>query len=107
MKLHGDTVAGKKLEFIRKDVGGVAPDPAKRLAQELVVREHADIFTGFALTLNALAAGDRSAEAKKFMVVMNAGPLQGVDEAVRQSQTSEGFARRGVRGAERTWPVAV
>jgi branched-chain amino acid transport system substrate-binding protein len=69
---HGDTVAGKKLEFIRKDVGGVAPDLAKRLAQELIVRDHADILAGFALTPNALAAGDVSAEAKKFMVVMNA-----------------------------------
>src|SRR6476646_4520606 len=69
---HGDTVAGKKLEFIRKDVGGVAPDLAKRLAQELIVRDHADIFAGFALTPNALAVADISAEAKKFMVVMNA-----------------------------------
>jgi branched-chain amino acid transport system substrate-binding protein len=72
VKQQGDTVAGKKLEFIRKDVGGVAPDLAKRLAQELVVRDHADILAGFALTPNALAAGDVSAEAKKFMVVMNA-----------------------------------
>jgi branched-chain amino acid transport system substrate-binding protein len=72
VKQHGDMIAGKKLEFIRKDVGGVAPDLAKRLAQELVVRDHADILAGFALTPNALAAGDVSAEAKKFMVVMNA-----------------------------------
>ncbi len=72
VKQHGDTVAGKKLVFVRKDVGGVAPDLAKRLAQELVVRDHADILAGFALTPNALAAGDVSSEAKKFMVVMNA-----------------------------------
>ena len=72
MKQHGDTVAGKKIEFIRKDVGGIAPDVAKRLAQELVVRDKVDILAGFALTPNALAAGDVSAEAKKFMVVMNA-----------------------------------
>jgi branched-chain amino acid transport system substrate-binding protein len=72
MKQHGDTVAGKKVELIRKDVGGVAPDIAKRLAQELIVRDHADILAGFALSPNALAAGDISAEAKKFMVVMNA-----------------------------------
>jgi branched-chain amino acid transport system substrate-binding protein len=72
VKQHGDTVAGKKIELIRKDVGGVAPDLAKRLAQELVVRDHADIIAGFALTPNALAAADVSAEAKKFMVVMNA-----------------------------------
>src|SRR5438105_2060274 len=72
MKQHGDTVAGKKIEVIRKDVGGIAPDVAKRLAQELVVRDKVDILAGFALTPNALAAGDVSAEAKTFMVVMNA-----------------------------------
>ena len=72
VKQHGDTVAGKKLEFIRKDVGGIAPDVAKRLAQELVVRDRVDILAGFVLTPNALAAGAVSAEAKKFMVVMNA-----------------------------------
>jgi branched-chain amino acid transport system substrate-binding protein len=72
VKQHGDTVAGKKIELIRKDTGGIAPDIAKRLAQELVVRDNADIFAGFALTPNALAAADVSAEAKKFMVVMNA-----------------------------------
>jgi branched-chain amino acid transport system substrate-binding protein len=72
MKQHGNTVAGKKIEIIRKDVGGVAPDVAKRLAQELIVRDKVDILAGFALTPNALAVGDTSAEAKKFMVVMNA-----------------------------------
>jgi branched-chain amino acid transport system substrate-binding protein len=72
MKQHGDTIAGKKLEIIRKDTGGIAPDIAKRLAQELVVRDNADIFGGFSLTPNALAAADISAQAKKFMVVMNA-----------------------------------
>src|SRR6516164_9261829 len=69
---HGDTVAGKKIEIIRKDTGGIAPDVAKRLAQELVVRDKVDILAGFSLTPNALAAADVSAQAKKFMVVMNA-----------------------------------
>ena len=72
VKQHGDTVAGKKIEFIRKDTGGIAPDVAKRLAQELVVRDNVDILAGFVLTPNALAAADVSAQAKKFMVVMNA-----------------------------------
>ena len=56
MKQHGDTVAGKKIEIIRKDTGGIAPDVAKRLAQELVVRDNVDILAGFVLTPNALAA---------------------------------------------------
>ncbi len=69
---HGDTVAGRKIEFVRKDTGGAAPDVAKRLAQELVVRDKVDVLAGFALTPNAMAAADISTEAKKFMVVMNA-----------------------------------
>src|SRR5258705_9020344 len=72
MKEHGETVAGRKLEIIRRDTGGVAPDVAKRHAQELVVRDRVDILAGFVLTPNALAAADVSLEAKKFMVVMNA-----------------------------------
>src|SRR5258708_37837990 len=72
MKEHGETIGGKKIELIVKDSGGVAPDVAKRLAQELVGRGKVDIIAGFVLTPNALAAGDVSAEAKKFMVVMNA-----------------------------------
>jgi branched-chain amino acid transport system substrate-binding protein len=72
MKEHGDTIGGKKIEIIRKDSGGMAPDVAKRLAQELIVRDKVDMIAGFVLTPNALAAGDVSAEAKKFMVVMNA-----------------------------------
>jgi len=72
IKQHGDTVAGKKIEIIRKDTGGPNPDVAKRLAQELVVRDQVDIIAGFTLTPEALGAADVSAQAKKFMVVMNA-----------------------------------
>jgi len=72
MKQHGDTVAGKKIEIVRKDNGGIAPDVAKRLSQEAVVRDKVDILAGFDLTPNALAAADVSVQAKKFMVNMNA-----------------------------------
>ena len=72
MKQHGDTVAGKKIEIIRKDTGGVGPDVAKRLAQELIVRDKVDILAGFALTPKRSRAADVSTEAKKFMVIMNA-----------------------------------
>lgn len=72
MKQHGDTVAGKKIEIVRKDSGGIAPDVAKRLSQEVIVRDGAAILAGYDLTPNALAAGDVSAQAKTFMVNMNA-----------------------------------
>src|SRR4051812_27336365 len=47
MKQHGDSVAGKKIEIIRKDTGGPAPDVAKRLSQELVVRDKVDMLAGY------------------------------------------------------------
>ena len=63
MKVHGDAVAGRKIELIRRDTGGIAPDVAKRRSQELVVRDNVDILAGYVLTPNAMAAGDVSAVA--------------------------------------------
>jgi branched-chain amino acid transport system substrate-binding protein len=88
VKQKGATVAGKKLEFIRKDTGGVAPDVAKRLAQELVTRDKVDILGGFILTPNALAASAVSAEAKKFMVVMNAATSVIITKSPYMARTS-------------------
>jgi len=72
MKEHGDTVAGKKIEIIRRDTGGPAPDVAKRLAQELVVRDNVDFLAGFVVTPNALAVADVATQAKKPTIIMNA-----------------------------------
>ena len=88
MQIHGDAVAGKKIEIIRKDVGGIAPDVAKRLAEELVVREGVDILAGNLLTPNALAVGAVSEEAEKFMVVMNAATSIIIKKSPYMARTS-------------------
>jgi branched-chain amino acid transport system substrate-binding protein len=72
MKQKGESVAGKKIEVIRKDSGGVAPDVATRLAQELITRDNVDILAGFTLSPNTIAVSKVSAQAKKLMVIMNA-----------------------------------
>jgi branched-chain amino acid transport system substrate-binding protein len=72
LKQHGDTVAGKKIELISKDTTGPAPEIAKRLAQELVVRDKVDFLVGFGLTPEALAVAPIATEAKKPMIIMNA-----------------------------------
>jgi len=72
MKVHGDTVAGKKIEIVQKDTGGPAPDVAKRLAQELVTRDNVDLLVGFGLTPNALAVAPVATEAKKAMLIITA-----------------------------------
>jgi branched-chain amino acid transport system substrate-binding protein len=71
-KLHGDTVAGKKIEIIKRDTTGAAPDVAKRLAQELVIRDQVNFLAGFVLTPNALAVAEVATEAKVPMIIMNA-----------------------------------
>lgn len=72
MQIHGDMVNGKKIVIIRKDVGGIKPPLAKQLAAELVTRDNVDILAGNLLTPNALAVAAVSADAEKFMVIMNA-----------------------------------
>lgn len=65
---HGDTVAGKKIELIFKDDGGV-PDVTKRIAQELVVRDKVNVLAGFGLTPLAFAAAPIATQAKVPMIV--------------------------------------
>jgi branched-chain amino acid transport system substrate-binding protein len=56
LKAHGDTIAGRKIEFIRKDDTGLAPDVSKRVTQELAVRDKVDIIFGGCWSPNALSA---------------------------------------------------
>jgi branched-chain amino acid transport system substrate-binding protein len=72
MAQHGDSVAGKKILVIYKDSTGPSPEIAKRLAQELVVRDKVDFLAGFGLTPEALAVAPIAQQAKKPMIVMNA-----------------------------------
>jgi branched-chain amino acid transport system substrate-binding protein len=72
MAQHGNTVAGKKIEIIYKDTTGPSPEIAKRLAQELVVRDKVDFLAGFGLTPEALAVAPIADQAKKPMIIMNA-----------------------------------
>jgi branched-chain amino acid transport system substrate-binding protein len=68
---HGTTVAGKKIDVIIKDDGGV-PDNSKRLAQELIVNDKVAVV-GSALTPSAMAIGPLSTQAKTANVVMVSG----------------------------------
>ena len=71
MQQNGAIVAGKKIEIILRDDGGV-PDNSKRIAQELLVREKVNILAGFGLTPLALAVAPLATETKTPMVVMAA-----------------------------------
>jgi branched-chain amino acid transport system substrate-binding protein len=88
IKQKGDTVVGKRIELVRRDSGGPDAAAAQRLARELVVRDGVDIIAGFTLTPEALGAASVSADAKKFMVVMNAATSIIVAKSPYMARTS-------------------
>jgi branched-chain amino acid transport system substrate-binding protein len=69
---NGDSAAGRKIEVLLKDDGGVAPETTKRLAQELVSRDRVQVLAGFGLTPLAFAAAPIATQAKTPMIVMAA-----------------------------------
>jgi branched-chain amino acid transport system substrate-binding protein len=89
LKQRGSAVAGKKIEVLLKDDGGVT-DAAKRIAQELIVLDKVDILLGFGLTPIALAVAPLATEAKVPMIVTVASTSVVVDRSpyiVRTIQT--------------------
>jgi len=72
MQQNGSTVAGRQVQIILKDDGGVSPDVTKRIAQELVARDKVQVLAGFGLTPLAFAAAPVATQAKVPMIVMNA-----------------------------------
>ena len=68
---HGDVVAGRKLEIIVRDDGGVA-DNARRIIQEMIVNEKVSLL-GIGITPTALAIAPLVTEAKIPTLVMSSG----------------------------------
>lgn len=74
VKLHNSELPlGVKVELIKRDDTGINPDLAKRLAQELVLRDQVQILTGGQWTPNAMAIAALTKEAKVPFVTMTAG----------------------------------
>jgi branched-chain amino acid transport system substrate-binding protein len=86
MKMHGDTVAGRQVQLIKRDDGGINPDLAKRHAQELIVQQGADAIAGFVWTANATAAGTVALAAQKPEFVANATALGYLDKFPNMSR---------------------
>jgi branched-chain amino acid transport system substrate-binding protein len=61
---NGTTVGGKKIELVKRDTTGPNPEVAKRLVQELIVREKVQVMIGPDFTPNVLAAAPLVTEGK-------------------------------------------
>jgi branched-chain amino acid transport system substrate-binding protein len=72
VKLHqSDLPSGVKLDFLKRDDTS-KPDVGKRLAQELIVRNHVNLLAGVILSPVAAAIAPVTAEAKVPFVITNA-----------------------------------
>jgi len=69
--LHGDTVAGRKIQLVVRDDTSL-PDVSRRIVQEMIVNEKISILGG-GLTPNVLAIDSLVTEAKIATVVMVSG----------------------------------
>lgn len=71
--LHGTTAAGLTVKIVtRDDQGPDSGDLSRRLTQELILRDKADIILGYSFTPNAMAAATLLNEAKKPAIIINA-----------------------------------
>ena len=68
---HGDIVAGRKIEIIVRDDGGVA-DNARRIIQEMIVSEKVGLI-GIGITPTSLAIAPLVTEAKIPTLVLSSG----------------------------------
>jgi branched-chain amino acid transport system substrate-binding protein len=89
MKLNGDKLPpGVKVEIITRDDTGPNPDVAKRVAQELIVREKVNYLTGFVWSPNMAAIAPLTTEAKVPYISMNAAAARVMNNAPYMARTS-------------------
>lgn len=69
---HGGRLGGHKVEILRRDTAGPAPDLARRHAQELIVRERVHLISGLDFSPNALAVASVVTQGRTPTIVMNA-----------------------------------
>ncbi len=72
MALHGDRAGGRKVEVVYRDSAGSDPTLAKRLAEELVVKDKVAMLAGFYLSPEVAATAPIANAAKVPLFIVNA-----------------------------------
>ena len=87
-KLHQKDLGGVKVELVERDDTGANPEVSKRLAQELVTRDHVNLLTGFVWSPNFMSVAPVATEAKVPAVSLNAAAIKAVDMSPYMVRTS-------------------
>ncbi|MDB5553416.1 MAG: hypothetical protein JWL86_3400 [Rhizobium sp.] len=98
MALNGNTVAGKTIEVVLRDDAGTA-DQTRRIAQELITNDGANLLVGFGLTPLALSVAPLLNQAKVPAIITSA------TTSIITSK-SEYYARTSMAGPQSAVPVA-
>jgi branched-chain amino acid transport system substrate-binding protein len=97
VRQHGDVVAGRKIEIIVRDDGGIA-DNARRIVQEMIVNEKVGLI-GIGITPTSLAIAPLVTEAKIPTLVLSSGASITVTK-------SPYMVRAGFVLAQQSWIIA-
>jgi branched-chain amino acid transport system substrate-binding protein len=95
MKLNPTVPGGHKVEFLKRDTAGPAPDRAKRLMQELITRDRVSIITGVNFSSEGFAMMDVCKEARFPTVIMLAGANGMTDACPYAARVSFGMWQAG------------
>lgn len=98
MALHGDEVAGKKIELVLRDDAGTA-EQTRRIAQELVVNDGVSMLMGFGLTPLAMSVAPVLNQAKIPAIITSA-----TTSSIMQQ--SGYYVRASMAGPQSAVPVA-
>ena len=99
MALNGSTAGGKTVEVVLRDDAGVA-DQTRRIAQELVTSEGANLLMGFGLTPLALSVAPLITQARVPAIITSA------TTSIINTK-SEYYARTSMAGPQSAVPVAI
>lgn len=98
-KRYGETVAGRKIEFIKRDTTGPNEEVVKRLATELVVSDNVDMILGLSFSPDVLTVGPVSTQAKKPVFIINAS----TDNVIAKAPY---MARFNSQNGQMSWALA-
>jgi branched-chain amino acid transport system substrate-binding protein len=96
---HGDTIAGKKIELVRRDTGNPNPETVRRFAQDLILNEHVSLILGLTYSPEVIAMGPVSTQAKMPVFNVNASTSNIFKDAPY-------ISRYGFTNAQLAYPLA-
>ena len=73
LKLNPNALGSYKIDLVKRDSKNPSGAEAKTAVQELITQDKVDILTGFVYSPDAIASAPLVTEAKKPMIIMNAG----------------------------------